>query len=285
MTSVALLKDRKTRAAVFNSNAGLAVDRVDIVFANIAPDRVQIQITVHNRGAFPTPPTRAVIQAAPLGAFVPWRPLASVDIPLLLPGDSHTVALEANPLQPLALGRPERVPPRRLRTALANDDDPAARTSSTAAPLPADIFGLLTHANPHWAGNLNIFVGERAVERHMAQALRIYPGLTNLAMFVVGSRSDSYTFSLHGSGSAWDAELYDLSGAARITRRGALILPLNERVQVGQAGMLMLALRPPVDAERGEVQVQVDQFSTGKTAVVEFSLDAKAAGPGCFVVP
>jgi hypothetical protein len=284
MTSAALLKNRKTRAAVFSSNAGLAVDRADIVFANITPERVLIEITVHNRGVFPTPPTRAVIQAAPLGAFVPWRPLASVDIPLLLPGDSHTLALEANPVQPVALGRLERVPPRRLRTALANDDDPAARTS-TAAQLPADIFGLLTHANPHWAGNLNIFVGERAVERHLAQALRIYPGRTNLAMFVVGSRSDAYTFSLHGSGSAWDAELYDLSGAARIAPHRESILPLNERVQVGQAGMLMLALRPPVDAERGEVQVQVEQFSTGKTAVVEFRLDAKAAGPGCFVVP
>jgi hypothetical protein len=33
---------------------------------------------------------------------------------------------------------------------------------------------------------------------------------------------------------------------------------------------------------RGEVHVE--QRSTGKEAIVEFSLDARAAGPGCFVV-
>jgi hypothetical protein len=49
-------------------------------------------------------------------------------------------------------------------------------------------------------------------------------------------------------------------------------------------GMLMLALQPPATAEAGQVEVHVRQRSTGRTAVVEFSLDARAAGPGCYVV-
>jgi hypothetical protein len=38
----------------------------------------------------------------------------------------------------------------------------------------------------------------RAVERHLAQALRIYPGKTNAAMFFVGNRKDGYRFDLTG---------------------------------------------------------------------------------------
>src|SRR5438067_2103865 len=62
----------------------------------------------------------------------------------------------------------------------------------------------------HWAGNLNVFVGGRDVERHMAQALRVYPGRVNLAMFVVGSgAADEYRFELNGDGTAWNARLFN----------------------------------------------------------------------------
>jgi len=48
--------------------------------------------------------------------------------------------------------------------------------------------------------------------------------------------------------------------------------------------VIMLALCPPRDCGAGSVAVHVQQRSTGRWAVVEFSLDPKAAGPGCFVV-
>jgi len=47
---------------------------------------------------------------------------------------------------------------------------------------------------------------------------------------------------------------------------------------------LVLALVPPAACRRGSVAVHVEQRSTGRVAVVEFSLDAAAAGPGCYVV-
>src|SRR5207247_993575 len=94
-------------------------------------------------------------------------------------------------------------------TALANDDDPDARSTSVVAPaLPADLLDLVGRNNPHWAGNLNIFLGGRPVERHLAQALRVYPGRTNLAMFVVGSGNDAYAFQLKGTGADWDTALH-----------------------------------------------------------------------------
>jgi len=48
--------------------------------------------------------------------------------------------------------------------------------------------------------------------------------------------------------------------------------------------ILMLALRPPQVCVQGNALVHVEQRSNGKRAVVEFSLDAHARGPGCFVV-
>ena len=38
-----------------------------------------------------------------------------------------------------------------------------------------------------WVGNINVFLGNRpAVERHMANGVRIYPGMVNMALFEVG---------------------------------------------------------------------------------------------------
>jgi hypothetical protein len=58
---------------------------------------------------------------------------------------------------------------------------------------------------PHWAGNINVFVGGKAVERHVAKALRVYPGRMNMAMFIVGSfgKADAYSFELVGLAPDW----------------------------------------------------------------------------------
>ncbi len=47
---------------------------------------------------------------------------------------------------------------------------------------------------------------------------------------------------------------------------------------------MLLAMCPPEGCRQGNVEVHVTQRSTGKTAIVEFSFDAAAAGPGCYVV-
>ncbi len=283
------------------SNATLYFGREDIHFRDIAPGRVRIEITVRNEGDERSEPTLALIDAAPLGAFVSWQPLTLLRVPGIEPGGSAVLRTDVIRPRTAALGPPDRVPPRRLLTALgAADREPSRESSWARSPLlsrlvrsgasnpvlPADLFDLLGRGNPHFAGNLNVFIGTRAVERHLAQALRIYPGRTNMAMFVVGSGPDVYAFHLTGYGADWDAALFDMSRSespAFSVRNGSPIA-LHQWVEVNGPCMMMLALCPPEYCLEETVEVHVTQRSTGRTAVVEFSFDPQASGAGCFVV-
>jgi hypothetical protein len=152
--------------------------------------------------------------------------------------------------------------------------------------LADDVFKLLGQGGFHWVGNLNVFIGGKAVERHMAQALRVYAGRTNLAMFMVGSRrKDAYAFRLSADAPDWQAKLFDMSGASscELDTKANNAVVENEWLEL-RAGMMMLAVVPPADARAGSISVQVRQASTGREAVVEFSLDPQAAGPGCYAL-
>jgi hypothetical protein len=267
----------------------LLVERTDIHFADFGPGRVSIEITLRNEGDEPSAPTPAVLMAAPLGAFVPWRPLAIVRAPALVPGQSVVLRTEARRPAVAPLGPPDRIPPQRLLTALGAEDDRPRAATPPAAPmgvLPPDLMDLMGRPGFHWAGNLNVFVGGRAVERHLAQALRVYPGRLNLAMFVVGSGRDSYRFHVVGEGQDWKAQLYDMTDGKTLTLDVRRQQPVAEGqwIDTPTRRMMMLALQPPADCGAGAVAVHVTQRSSGKEAVVEFSLDPAAAGPGCFVV-
>jgi hypothetical protein len=281
---------------------GSAVLPTGLTFANVTPTRVRVEIAVSNAGDAPSGPTTLPLSAAPLGAFVPWRPLASLAVPALAPGETRVLRWDATRPAAKPLGPPDRVPPRALLTALGMGDDPplAGRAALlrrrrltgggpqtlASRALPADPLDLLGRPNVHWAGNLNVFVGGRDVERHLAQALRVYPGRTNLACFVVGSGPDAYRFRLEGEGAGWDASLHDLtaSGSLLPDRSGEGADPPGEWVEVDRQRLMILALRPPKGCGTGSVEVRVEQRSTGREAVVEFSLDPAAAGPGCYVV-
>ena len=120
----------------------------------------------------------------------------------------------------------------------------------------------------------------------MAQALRVYPGRTNLAMFVVGSQPDEYKFELSGSGAVWEAALFDISCTSSLLKfnsEGDLITPAKWIPMEGRQ-LLMLAVCPPQESEQGNVDVHIRQRSSDKEAIVEFSLDARAAGAGCYAV-
>jgi hypothetical protein len=265
----------------------LMVARTGIVFADIGPGCVGIEITVRNTGDSPSPPTAAVLTAAPLGAFVPWRPLAVVPAPALMPGESAVLRVEARRPAVAPLGPPDRVPPRRLLTALgAEDDRPRMATPLPRGVLPADLMDLLGRKNAHWAGNLNVFIGGRDVERHLAQALRVYPGRVNLAMFVVGGRRDAYRFHVTGAGADWKARLYDMTGGETLNLDVGRSRPVEEGrwVEAPARRLMFLALEPPAGCGVGSVAVHVTQRSSGREAVVEFSLDPAAAGPGCYTV-
>ena len=290
----------------------IELDRHDISFRNVARDRVSIQVVLWHRGGSMSQPTTAVLQAALFGAFVPWQPLTTVLVPALGPGQAFRFRVEAGREAPTPVGEPERVSPPQFLTALVSTgrtreasissawgrlgrlfsrrrrrQQARAETEATGRlALPTDLFDLMGRSNPYWAGNLNVFVGGKPVERHLAQALRIYPGRVNLAMFIVGSGRDAYSFCLYREDARWDATLFDITGGESLVLdlRNREPVPCRQWIEVNSMRLMMLAVRPPETCRQGKVQVHVDQRSTGQTAIVEFSLDPAAAGPGCYVV-
>jgi hypothetical protein len=273
----------------------LHLERTDIAFSNVSPERLRIEVAIWNHGEERSAPTHTVLMAAPLGAFVPWQPLAVLPVPAIEPGQSFVLRTNVPRTLPAPLGPPDRVPPRLLLTALGARDDQPGNTPSLLAPpgmgwpigaLPADLMDLLGRPGVHWAGNLNVFIGGKAVERHLAQALRVYPGRVNMAMFVVGSGLDAYRFHLIGEGEDWDARLFDITDGQSCTLDVSRFPPIEEGawIESPHRRMMMLALCPPKKCAQGTVEVHVEQRSTGQTAIVEFSLDPNAAGPGCYVV-
>jgi hypothetical protein len=262
----------------------------DIRFRNKARDRVVIEIEVHNLGSERSTETAVFVQSAPLGVFVPWEPLAHVAVPAIEAGGSATLQLEATPPVAVALP-PHRRTPAQLLTALDREEprkgpDTARQAGNVWPGLAGDLFQRMGRGGIHWAGNINVFVAQKSVERHLAQALRIYPGRDNLAMFVVGSGPDAYSFRIHGAPADWKTALlrpqdsrmpiHHLQGHERVEPR--------QWVEVKRQEMMMLLLQPPAGCQCGKVDVKVCQRSTDREAVVEFSLDPCAAGPGCFTV-
>jgi hypothetical protein len=287
------------------SDGRLQVYRNNIKFHNPDPDRVDIEILIVNRGHGQSAPDVARVMAAPFGAFVPWRPLVVFPAPPLPPRRSALLRTVLPAPSAAPLGPPDRVAPRRLLTALEAPDEPPVKKApkkskrlkvagtsfdwaglGITGSLPPDPLQLLGRGSVHWAGNLNVFLGRHPVERHVAQALRVYPGRVNMAVFFLGSGPDAYTFHLEGSGAAWNAALYDM------TDRESLVLNVGEAdpleqgrwIEVSQTRVLALALRPPEGCGTGSVEVHVRQRSTTDVAVVEFSLDPDAAGPGCYTL-
>ena len=316
------LETRRCRAAT----AGLVVERTGITWRNVAPDRVRIGVTVENHGDERSQPTGMVIQAAAFGAFVPWRPLTTEEVPEIEPGGSVTVETEVSveqldpPDGPVNDRRrqPERLPGRQwpvnrleklfsqrpgspFETGLPADTAPLAAARQAAlrrlwstreAGLPADTAPLAAAVSArwglqgggHWVGNLNVFIGDRAVERHQAQSLRVYPGVRNRALFMVGSGPDAYAFRLEGDAAAWDSRL--IAGHwFRSAKAGSRPLIFEgEWFETHRMQMVVLTVHPPEECSEGEVEVHVTQRSTGEVAIVEFSLDPNAAGPGCYTV-
>src|SRR6266542_4447382 len=225
----------KVRSGYEAELAELRVERTDILFHDVAGDRVRIDVTVHNAGVPRSPPTPLRLDSAPLVAFVPWRPLTRLLVPPLEPGESRELTTEVKRPRPAPLGDFNRILPKRLLTAVSSPDSPSwqpgtgflamldlfrrgrttrpsARDLAGRASLAPDLSDLLGRGQPYWAGNINVFIGIHSVERHLARALRVYPGRVNLAMFMVGGpgRRDAYTFELERVALDWKAGLYDI---------------------------------------------------------------------------
>jgi hypothetical protein len=277
------------------SAAGLRVDRTDISFENITPELVRVDVRVTNDGSLWSPPTEVAVQSAPLGAFLAWRPLLTLAVPALAPRTSAVVSGTAMVAQPAPIARPEEVwfmSPALLQEYAENEarkareelQREANRLLRRPAPILAgDLQAFLGRGGFHWAGNIDILMRGKAAERHMARALRVYPGKVNAAMFFVGDRADGYKFELTGEVEDWQAELADATRSPSLKVSEAAIVTTSEFREFTR-GTFYLLLRPPVDAEKGSVSIHVTRQSDGKEAVVEFSLDSKAAGAGCYKI-
>lgn len=280
------------------SAAGLRADRTDISFQNVTPDLVRVDVHVSNDGSLWSPPTQVALRSAPLGAFLAWEPLLTLTVPALPPRSSVVVSGSAWVPRPAPLSEPDvrSMPPHLLRefaeTAAREAREEAEREAARQArrqlrqPAPVvagDPFALVGREGLHWAGNIDILMRGKSAERHLARALRVYPGKTNAAMFFVGDREDGYKFELSGDVVEWRAELLDVTRSPSLQPKRSRGIPTGEFREF-QYGMFYLLLRPPQDAERGDVAVHVTRQSDGMEAVVEFSLDRRAAGAGCYTV-
>ncbi len=287
------------------------VERKDISFQDVEGGNVRIQVKVHNAGTQRSRATSVCLASAPFGAFVPWTPLGVLPVPPLAPGETLTLSMDVARPRPAPLGDFGGVPPRRLLTAVNAPEAGAPRArggspgmiavvqalasfragsgspTKTRPALPPDLLELLGRDNPHWAGNINVFIGGHSVERHRAGALRVHAGRTNMAMFLVGdpARPGAYAFELVGLEAGWEAGLYDVTNNQTLVV-GPADAPLPEARWVETKGglMVMLVIRPPAGCRRGNLEVRVTRRSGGKAAVVEFDLDPNAQGAGCYYV-
>ena len=276
------------------SAAGLRADRTDISFQNVTPDVVRVDVRVSNDGSLWSPPTEVALQSAPLGAFLAWQPLLTLAVPALAPRSSAVVSGTAWVPQPPAT-KPEEcwsMPPHllqefaeRVAQEAREEAERLARRSVRRAPpvVAADPFAVVGRNGTHWAGNVDILMRGKQAERHLARALRVYPGKTNAAMFFVGDRADGYKFELSGDVEDWRCELLDMSRNPSMKPTGATPIHTSEYREFTR-GTFYLLMHPPKDAERGDVAIHVTRQSDGKEAVVEFSLDRRAKGPGCYTV-
>jgi hypothetical protein len=231
--------------------AKVTLDRSDLVFAGIGADRLRLEITLRNTADVPAAATTARISAAPFGAFVPWQPLLDLPVGAIPPRSTTTLRTVA--------ARPRRAP----RTEAAQ--------MSTAIRLFLRAQGVRVSRREqhlHWAGNVDVFVHERAVERHVARLAGLVPGAVNVADFVVGGRlPDAYKFDFAADNDGSELRL-QLPGL-----RGRSIQPSTWVELPHQQMLLLLARTPPHDSE-GYVHEHVRQRSSGRDAVVEFAFAA-----------
>ena len=229
-------------------------ERTDIAWFDSTPEHLSLAISFRNPNREATMPAFARISAAPLGAFVPWQPLRVLPLPAL-PGGGTTV-LRADVTAPFRGLQPRQ---RRLPGVF--------RSYLRRLGFSLDV----TPSCTHWAGNIDVLVHDRAVERHMSMGLRLFPGAANVADFRVGDRADDYMFEVTGDILGWSVQLRSVSPLALF--RGKPV-PLGSWVRFPGQQVLCLVATPPPRCAGGHLDIHVRQRSTGRDAVVEFGFAA-----------
>jgi hypothetical protein len=322
--SAVLEPGARSRSTTVNEKAedcltNLYVGREDIQFYNVAPDRLRIEVMVHNRGYSLSGPVAIQLQFAAFGAFVPWTPLQKLKVPQIKAGQSKLVSTDAR-IRPdgtlVALdGSSKSVDPAFLAAAqrptfpsnlMGLPSDDGIQSTQNAINLPASLFLGANQGNQvqsldmnlhrgrsvHWVGNINVLIGNVDVERHAARAFRIYPGLSNRSVFFLGDKiGESYSFQMSDEGTEWPTKLIRIENrcwgfmnfAQGEDSQGEQIQP-NDWKRVDPIGLIGVDIRPPEYVKEGGLGIEVCRKSDGRTAVVEFDFSETALGSGCYTV-
>ena len=180
---------------------------------------VDILVEVRNPGLRPSTPGVLIIEAAPLGAFVPGQEIARVPVLALDPGGRRLVPVTV------------------------------ARTLLPTTPAPGDwdrVFGAMLRwggldrfTSADWVGNLNVWFDvapEHAVEAHRALDLKITAGRRAGMSVYLPSAAGEFDFAISEPSSGWSADLEPapwgatfIVGAPAAGNRAAITLAVTRR--------------------------------------------------------
>lgn len=225
-----------------------AIGRESISWRTVAPGRVEIAVDLRNDAPEPTEPGELVIEAAALGAFVPFTPVTRVAVDALEPGGRRRVTI------PVA---------RAFLPGQGNFLPAMADALGRMPGMTPQFLDLLQHAE--WAGNVNVYFDRqpgRAVEVHRALGLKVRAGKPVAIMVDLPHGRSDYRVDVRTSDPAWTAEVASLTGAYHF-----------------------LVVRPPeIPGASAEVIVEATRLGDGRTVPVEFAIETVSGtgrGLGC----
>ena len=250
-----------------------------------------LRLTLENPHAEPTVPTPAVLRVADFGAFRPWTPVRTLEVPPVPAGGRVTLTLDLEsaqarePMSPLDRTEIHRQHRRALRRVLrrvtgsSGSEDVAGRklevqrdrrqswlSTRVAAMLPGFEQERSAGTPMHFVGNFDLEVGgQHPVERHCGDLAGLQSNRVNVTNFKVGDgRPDTYTFRVAECEPGWKVEL--VHEERKDLHEGASLEIDWSPVQV--------VITPPSGTASGAVKVAVHRASIDQEALVEFKLAA-----------
>jgi len=242
--------------------------RTDISFQLDRQGMLDVTVRLKNAADERSAAGLSLVEFAPFGAFLPWTLAGRIRVPSLRAGEIRTIT--ARMPRPALSGAGE--PPWRSPTAFV----PPKPSSPNNESLVQFLVNEIKHGRmlaPYLAGNVHVHIGRSSVERHLSGPLRLYPGRPNIMCFAVGTGEDAYRIEFSGEGASWNPTVINLPDfvPGRWYERSAL-------------SVVLMHLMPPAACRSGTLDVHVEQRSTGRVAVVEFTLDVSALEDGCYTV-
>jgi hypothetical protein len=171
----------------------LEFSRTDLVFRLDARE-IDIALRLRNPSLRRSAACTGYIEFAEFGAFLPWTPLTTFEVPPLEAGAVTIIRLRVPRPALGGAGEPPRIETRRARRESESNEQlllgPDRWLPDLVPWMPSKQLEF------SFAANLNVHVGGQSVERHFSGPTRIAPGVCNCAKFNVGDGSDAYRFSV-----------------------------------------------------------------------------------------